>query len=346
IPTAIHHEDPFIDFDVERLIPKMLSTEGPAIAVADINNDGLEDFFLGSAMSDTAKIFLQQSNGKFIPKQQQAFITDKYFETTAAVFFDADNDKDNDLLIASGGNQAQPGSPYLNVRLYLNDGKANFKRDTSFPAVPVNASCIVLCDDLIFIGARSVPGKYGISPASALIKNNGNGKFSDVSSSSPLLKNMGMITDAKFADINNDNKKELIVAGDWAPITIYQLNNGQLKKSFEIPNSSGWWNTIELNDIDNDGDIDIIAGNMGLNSRIKASPDKPAKLYVGDLDKNGQIECLPVYFKTDGKAYPYFMKSELQQQIPSLKKDFLYFSDYAGKPIEKIFTKEQLKDVQ
>lgn len=354
-PTAIvHRENNFIDFDVERLIPKMLSTEGPSISVADLNADGLEDIFLANAMADTAKILLQNKSGKFNIKPQPSFITDKYFETTASVFFDADADKDYDLIIASGGNQAQPGSPYLNIRLYLNDGNANFTRDTTnFPSIAINASCITLCDydndglEDVFIGARSIPGKYGVSPSSALIKNNGNGKFTDVTTlAAPVLKNLGMVTDAKFADINNDNKKELIISGDWMPLIILQYNNGTFKKINEIQNSAGWWNCIELNDIDDDGDLDILAGNAGINSRIKASPEKPAKLYVGDLDKNGQIECIPVYFKTDGKAYPYFMKGELQQQIPSLKKDFLYFKDYAGKPIEDVFTQEQLKDVE
>jgi enediyne biosynthesis protein E4 len=351
-PSATHHENPFIDFDVERLIPKMLSTEGPAIAVADINNDGLEDFFLGNAISDTAKIFIQQKNGTFKLKPQPSFAEDKYFETTAAVFFDINNDNNKDLILVSGGNQAQLGSPYLNIRLYINDRHSNFTRDTTIlPDISVNASCIVICDidndgkEDIFIGARSVPGKYGISPSSVLLKNEGHGKFNDISFSSPVLKNMGMVTDAKFADVNNDGKKELIIAGDWQPITAFNYINGSLQKTLQIPHSSGWWNCIEVNDIDDDGDMDIIAGNTGLNSRIKASPDKPAKLYVGDFDKNGQIECLPVYFKSDGKAYPYFMKGELQQQIPSLKKDFLYYADYAGKSIEKVFSKEQLKDI-
>lgn len=351
-PVA-HHENNFIDFDIERLVPKMLSTEGPSLCVADVNNDGLEDFFLGNSIGDTAKILIQQKNGKFILKPQPSLSADKYFETTASVFFDADNDKDLDLLLASGGNQAHVGSPYLNVRLYLNDGKANFTRDTiNFPGVSVNASCVTLCDydndglEDIFIGARCVPGKYGLPPSSALIKNNGNGKFTDVTAlAAPAFKNMGMVTDAKFADVNNDNKKELIIAGDWMPVMIFQYDNGVLKKINEIENSSGWWNCIEINDVDNDGDLDILAGNTGLNTRIKASPGKPAKLYVGDFDKNGQIECIPVYFKTDGKAYPYFMKGELQQQIPSLKKDFLYYKDYAGKSIEEVLTKEQLKNV-
>ena len=351
--NIVHKENQFIDFDVERLIPKMLSTEGPCIAVGDINNDGTEDFFIGSSVGDTARIFIQQKNGHFREQPQASLVSDKYFETTAAVFFDADGDNDADLILGSGGNQAKPGSPYLYVRLYKNDGKGNFSRDTvSLPKVSINASSLALYDidndgkkDL-FIGARCVPGTYGILPSSALIRNLGGGKFADVTARlAPSLINLGMVTDAKVADIDNDGKDELIIVGDWMPVTVMKIDEGMLKKSFEIKNSSGWWNNVEVADIDNDGDMDLVAGNTGLNSRIKGSTEKPAKLYVGDFDRNGQIECIPVYFKTDGLAYPYFMKGELQSQIPALKKDFLYFADYAGKPIDKIFTEEQLKGV-
>ncbi|MBA4166098.1 MAG: VCBS repeat-containing protein [Chitinophagaceae bacterium] len=350
-----HHENQFIDFDVERLIPKMLSTEGPALAVGDINGDGLEDFFLSNATGDTAKMFLQQNNGHFIPKPESAFTADKYFETTAAQFFDADGDKDLDLILASGGNQAALGSPYLYVRLYLNDGKGNFIRDTSanWPVLSINASCITLCDidadgkQDIFIGARCVPGVYGVIPSSALIKNNGNGKFTDVTKTiAPALVNLGMVTGAASGDVDGDGKSELVVGGDWMPITILKYETGSLKKMKEIINSGGWWNCVELNDIDSDGDLDIIAGNTGLNSRIKADPEHPAKMYVGDFDKNGQVECVPVYFKTDGKSYPYFTKGEIQAQIPSLKKEFFHFSDYAGKSIEQVFTADELKGVK
>jgi hypothetical protein len=349
-----HKENQFIDFDVERLIPKMLSTEGPSLAVADINSDGTEDFFLANSTGDTAKIFVQQKNGKFVPDVQQAFATDKYFETTAAAFVDVDNDRDVDLILGAGGNQAKAGSPYLYVRLYKNDGKGNFARDTvSLPKVSVNASCITLWDfngdglQDVFVGARCIPGSYGVPPSSVMLENKGNGKFEDVTGTKAAdLINLGMVTDAKAGDIDKDGKDELIVVGDWMPVTIFKSDSKFIKKSTEIKNSSGWWNDLEINDIDDDGDLDFVAGNAGLNSRITGTPDKPAKLYVGDFDKNGQIECVPVYFKSDGKSYPYFMKGELQSQIPALRKDFFHFSDYAGKPIEKIFTEEQLKNVR
>lgn len=348
-----HRENQFIDFDVERLIPRMLSTEGPTLAVADINNDGLEDFFLGNSIGDTAKIFIQHKNGKFTSLPQPAFVNDKYFETTASIFADVDGDGDNDLLLGAGGNQAKLGSPYLYVRLYKNDGRGLFTRDTvSLPKVSVDASCIVMCDidndgkKDIFIGARCIPGSYGLAPSSVLLRNTGSGQFEDVSAkNASALINLGMVTDAKYEDIDGNHTKELIVVGDWMPVTIFKFENGVLKMSAQIKNSNGWWNTLEAVDIDDDGDIDLMAGNAGLNSRITGSPDKPAKLYVGDFDKNGQIECIPVYYKSDGKAYPYFMKGELQAQIPALKKQFLYFSDYAGKPIEQVFSPEQLKDV-
>lgn len=351
--SIAHRENPFIDFDVERLIPRMLSTEGPCLAVADINNDGTDDFFLSSSVADTGKIFVQSKAGTFQQISQPDFIADKYFETTAAAFFDADNDNDEDLLLGSGGNQAKPGSPYLHLRLYKNDGKGNFSRDTtSLPEVAINASCIVVTDidgdakQDIFIGARCVPGTYGIPPTSVMLRNKGNGTFEDVTKThSAVLEQLGMVTDARSADIDKDGRKELIIVGDWMPVTVMKFENGQMKKAFEIENSSGWWNCLDVEDVDNDGDLDLVAGNAGLNSRIKGSPAQPAKLYVGDFDKNGQVECIPVYYKTDGKAYPYFMKGELQSQIPALKKTFLYFRDYAGKPIEAIFSKEQLKDI-
>ncbi|MEP6464857.1 MAG: VCBS repeat-containing protein [Parafilimonas sp.] len=347
--NSTHHENDYIDFDNEPLLPKMLSAEGPRLAVGDINGDGLEDFFMGSATGDTAKIFIQQKDGSFIQKKEDAFIKDKYFEDIGAAFFDADGDGDLDLIVGSGGNEAPPNSPYLNVRLYINDGKGNFTRSTTFPSVPINASCVRINDfdsdgkPDIFIGGRCVPGGYGIIPQSALLKNNGNGLFTNVTRQvAPDLLHAGMVTDAQWADIDNDGSKELIVAGDWMPVTVFKYEAHQLKKITTIPNSSGWWNSITVTDINNDGKPDIIAGNMGLNSRIKPDSLHPAKMYVGDFANNGTSICIPVYYKTDGKAYPYFLKDDLEKQLPELKKQFLHYADYAGKSIDEIFTKDQL----
>ena len=349
-----HTENEYVDFDAERLLPKLLSTEGPKLAVADLNGDGLEDFYLGSSTGDTAKIFLQKPNGQFEQKLQPAFLIDKYFENVGAVFFDADEDGDNDLLIASGGNIALQGSTNLFPRLYLNDGKANFTRTTNtLPAISVNASCVRVADfdgdgkEDIFLGGRNVPGSYGVKPPSFLLKNNGKGIFSDVTKAlAPDLARLGMVTDARWQDIDGDQKKELIVVGDWMPVMIFKYRDGKLKLENEIAHSSGWWNCLAIADINGDGRPDLIAGNFGLNSNIKADILHPAKLYVSDFDKNGQTECIPVYYKTDGKAYPYFMKGELQAQIPTIKKKLLHFEEYAGKSIEQIFTKKQLEEAQ
>lgn len=346
-----HHENEFVDFDVERLIPKMVSTEGPKLAVGDINGDGLEDVFVGSAFGDTAKIFIQQKDGSLVQKPQNVFDQDKYFENIGAAFFDADGDGDLDLVVAAGGNQAKQGSPYLLTRLYINDGKGNFSHSIGnmWPSININASCVRIGDyngdgkPDVFIGARSIPGSYGTPPSSVLLQNNGKGVFTDVTSTiAPDLIKLGMVTDAQWSDIDRDGVKELIIVGDWMPVTIFKFAGGKLNKYKEIANSSGWWNCLTVADLNGDGYPDLAAGNTGLNTRLKADAAHPAKLFVNDFDKNGQTECIPVYYKTDGKAYPYFLKGEMEMQIPALKKKFLHFTDYAGKTIDQIFSKEQL----
>ena len=348
-----HHEDNFIDFDNERLIPKLLSTEGPKLAKGDVNGDGLDDFFVGSAAGDTAKLFIQQKDGTFINTLQPQFIKDKYYEDAGAAFFDADGDGDADLVVASGGNEAQPGTYYSFSRLYINDGKGNFSKDEkNFPAIAVNASCVTLCDvnadgkEDLFIGARSVPGSYGRIPPSALLINKGNGVFTDATKTlAPDLLHLGMVTAAQWIE-DNKNGNRLAVAGDWMPLTILQWKNNKLQVTDTIANSGGWWNSLQQADINGDGKMDLVAGNFGLNSRIKATPQQPAKLYVGDFDNNGQTDCIPVYYKTDGKPYPYNLKGELQAQLPYLKKQFLHFNEYASKGIDQILNKEQLKTAE
>jgi len=342
-----HKENDYKDFDQQRLIPKMLSTEGPKLAVADVNGDGLEDFFMGGATGDTAKLFIQQPNGTFIQKKQYIFEQDKNSEDIGALFFDAAHDGKMDLVVVSGGNLENEGSLDLMARMYINDGKGNFTRKfNGWPLISINASCVRLNNKNgdLFIGGRSVPGSYGVIPSSKLLRNDGHGNFTDVTASlAPDLVKLGMVTDAQWADIDGSGENSLVVVGDWMPVTILKYVNGKLTKTGEIANSSGWWDCLTVADLNGDGHLDLIAGNNGLNSKIKADADHPAKLYVSDFDGNGQVECIPVYYKTDGKAYPFNLHDDMIRQLPYLKKKFLRYDAYAGKGIDQIFTPDELE---
>jgi hypothetical protein len=233
------------------------------------------------------------------------------------------------------------------ARFYTNDGKGNFTRKFSgWPLISINASCVRLNKNNgdLFIGARSVPGEYGVIPSSKLLRNDGHGNFTDVTATlAPDLLKLGMVTDAQWVDIDGSGKNSLVVVGDWMPVTILKYVDGKLVKTGEIANSSGWWNCLTATDLNGDGKIDLVAGNNGLNSKIKADLKHPAKLYVSDFNGNGQVECIPVYYKTDGNAYPFNLYDDMMKEFPYLKKKFTRYDAYAGKSIEDIFTSDELQ---
>ncbi len=344
-----HEENQFGEFDREPLIPHMVSTEGPALAVADINHDGLEDVFIGSSRDKKSVVFLQTADGKFKKTNQPVIEADSSFEDIDATWVDVNNDGHTDLVVASGGNEFFGPDPHLQPRIYLNNGKAGFTRlDHAFDNIYLNASCIVPYDfngdgavDL-FIGGRTVPNEYGKLPHSYLLQNDGKGHFTDVTAlHAKEIAALGMVTQAVWFDIDKDGDKDLIVCTEWDGIYAFINDHGNFTKKI-LTDKKGWWNFVLPVDIDNDGDIDLIAGNLGLNSRLKASDKEPVKLYYNDFDDNGRKEQVLTYF-LNGREIPFANKDELQKQIPLLKKKFLYADDFAKANIEQIFSKVKLE---
>ncbi|WP_423147726.1 VCBS repeat-containing protein [Rubrolithibacter danxiaensis] len=345
-----HHESNFVDYNRDALLKQMLSTQGPALATGDLNGDGLEDVYVGGAAGGEKKLFIQQKNGTFSDKSPAVFAEDIASEDVDALFFDADKDKDLDLFVVTGSNEFLSGDPRLLDRLYINDGRGNFSKDNRLPNIAENGACVSAADfdqdgDLdLFIGSRMISGSYGYNPASYLYINDGTGNFKNYTKRYLEQNEPGMITDALWEDLNGDKYPELIVVGDWMPVTIFKNNRGKSLNPITIPHSAGWWNRIKAADIDNDGDIDFVLGNQGRNSRITATENKPAELVTGDFDKNGTVEQIILCYTEDGKSYPMVLKQDLQKQVPSIKKKFLKYSDFAGKTLPDIFSEDELKD--
>ncbi|MBQ4820823.1 VCBS repeat-containing protein [Aquimarina sp. MMG016] len=338
-----HKEDPYVDFDYEGLIYKMQSREGPALAIGDVNNDGNDDVFIGGAFKQKGKLYLQNTSGKLIPG---TFETEEAFEDTVAVLEDVDGDKDLDLIIGSGGNYkgARTG-----VRYYVNDGKGNFSRGGIIKATNTNISTMAAYDydqdgDIdLFIGSQSVVGMYGTSPQNYLIENDGKGNFRDITAiKAPGLKEVGMVTDAVWEDVNEDRKKDLLLVGDWMAPKIFTNDGNTLTQlSTNMESISGWFNTIEAKDLDNDGDIDLVLGNRGLNAIYQVDESRPSKMYISDFDNNGTMEQI-VTQTINGRDVPIHLKNEITGQINSLKKQNLKYSEYATKAIDELFSKETL----
>lgn len=343
---AIHHEDRYNDFDDEILLIRMLSTEGPRLIKGDVNNDKLEDFVLLGAAGDPCKLFIQKQGGGFRLQQNPAFVNDKSFESTCGTFLDYDKDGDADLVIGSGGNEPGMNRANFLVRLYVNNGTGTFTpAPNAIPPVIGNFSTIEAGDidkdgdDDLFLGARNVPGNYGLPPRSYLLVND-RGVWTDVAPES--LANIGMVTDAAWADIDSDGDKDLIVCGDWMAVHIFYNEDGLFERQATVPNSNGWWNRIESADIDGDGDQDFVLGNWGLNTKFKATPSRPLTMYVNDFDKNGKSEFIINWYPPmDSVAYPFPTRPELTSQLPFLRKQILKYEDYGNKTYESLFTPEQ-----
>ena len=352
-----HIENNFVDFDRERLLFKMNSSEGPCLCVADFNQDGLDDIFIGSAKNQVSKIYYQIKKGEF-KEYSEPFENDLLSEDVNCVVDDFDGDGRIDLIVASGGSEFSNFSPELRDRLYLNNGYMNFQKlDNSFASIlTFESTSTISSDDIdndgdkdLFVGTRLNPGSYGTQTKNFILINNGKGIFSDATSQYlGKDKIMKMVTDSEFIDIDNDGKNELVVVGEWMPILVFKnLNNKflNISDSLGLSKTNGLYNEVHCLDINNDGFNDIIIGNYGLNSMFKASVDKPLTLYVNDFDKNGRTEqILGMYY--DDNLYPIVQLKDLWMQLPYLKKEYLKFENYKNKKMNELLDKSAMKNTK
>lgn len=341
-----HLENDFTDFDQEPLIPHALSTQGPRLARGDLNGDGLDDIFVCGAKGQPGAIFLQSGQaGKFKQRQQPALENDAAKEDTDAAFFDADGDGDLDLYVVSGGGEAIGEADVLLDRLYLNDGQGNFTlSEGALPPVYANGSCVLPLDFNgdgaldVFVGARSIPGSYGLSPASVLLQNDGKGRFTDRTAAiAPSLSKAGMVTDATLANIAG--KPWLVIVGEWMPVTAFNITEGW--KKVETPNSGGWWNTVLAHDFDGDGNAELLLGNLGLNSDLRATAEEPVSLYVHDFDRNFFTDPVLAYYKQN-QPHSYVSLDDLSGQMPILRKKFTQYTTFARSTFDQVFDKNEL----
>jgi hypothetical protein len=347
-----HVENEYDDFHKEALLPHKLSNLGPGLTVGDVNGDGLEDFYIGGAFRHPGHLYVQTEQGVFTNSENTCWIEDRNYEDLGAEFFDADNDGDLDLYVVSGGNEFKPGLDLLQDRIYFNDGVGRFeKNENALPEMLVSGSVVVPCDidsdgDLdLFIGGRTVAGQYPLPANSYLLRNCG-GNFADITeSTAPSLHNLGMVTSALWIDHDCDNDMDLIVTGEWMPITIFQNQGGILEKIENIDNglehSAGWWWSLASYDFDDDGDQDLVAGNLGKNFKYKASPEEPFEIYSYDFDNNEKLDIVLGYYN-EGVLYPVKGRKQSSEQIPELFEQIPSYNEFAVASLEDIYSREKL----
>ncbi len=352
----MQQENNYVDFKMERLTLEQLSRQGPKMSKADVNKDGLEDFFIGGPAGKSGMLYLMEKAGSFIQAKQQPWMADKNCEDVGSVFFDADNDGDMDLYVVSGGSEFQIGSPELQDRLYLNDGAGNFSKalNGSLPEEFSSGACVAAADydkdgDIdLFVGGRIKPGSYPFTCPGGILRNDYNPKTKQVKFAvatndvNPALREPGMVTDAVWTDIDKDGWPDLIMTGEWMPVKIFHNKKGKLEDITDkagLAKSNGLWYKITSADLDKDGDVDFIVGNLGLNTQFTASAAQPLQIYSGDFggfEKNIPIVCNYI----QGKSYPIATFDEIQDALPAIKKKFLKYADYANAGINEMFPAE------
>lgn len=349
-----HNENLFIDFNRNRLLPHMLSTPGPKIINGDINGDGLDEIFVPGAKDSKSTLFYWNDQS-LIQDDKFTLMNDFESETIEPLFFDADSDGDLDLYTANGGIEFSKFIPYLSDEIYFNDGKGNFSQSELelptnskfFNSSTVEASDIDKDGDMdLFVGERLISDSYGVPGSGVILLNNGKGSFKDLTSiNAPELEDIGMITDAIFVDIDNDNDEDLIVIGEFMGINILLNENGIFRLSrSELSNYKGWWQSIQSGDFNGDGLLDLVVGNHGLNSRFSASKEFPIRLYVNDFDLNDQLDPVLTFKRENGKFYPYDLRHNLIDQIKPLKKVFPDYNSFRSASIEDMFSSDQLDE--
>lgn len=354
LSNYVHGPNNFNDFRNERLLPHKLSTQGPRMAKADVNTDGLMDIFVPGGKGSVSALFEQGPSGSFKRTNTGVFDKTKEIEIVNAHFFDADSDGDEDLYLVTGGNEFPAGSDAYLDQLYINDGKGNFvPSETNALPGNVQSGLAIASADLdqdgdldLFVAGRVIPGKYPSAPNSYLYENMGDGTFQDVTHKwAPQLSTIGMVTDAAFADMNEDGYPDLWLVGEWMPLEYFRNEKGILAHQpidAPVDKDAGWWNTIELVDYDDDGDTDIVLGNHGLNSQLKATRNEPVSLYYADFDDNGSLDPILTSF-IFGKEYPVYSKDDMADQLVGLKGKYVNYADYATQTITDVFTKDELQ---